>query len=294
MEGRWDEAALFAALVTGSFIKFAFSYFTWRKRQKSLQYVGEISELYIYPVKSCAGVKVDQVECSKLGVTCGHVSDRHWMLIDKNNKLITQRKCPRLVLVKPSIRDNALCLDAPGMETLTLKPRGPGEIGQVIQTDLFGDAVKAVECCSKASAWFSAYLKKPGCRLVYAHPTVTRRQINKSPPLLTVPLLAKPEDSDLSAFPDWAPYSLLSEASIADVNSRLPDNCKKAGVLNFRPNMVVKDCGCYEEDNWCEIYIGQQTKFRNLKKTLKCILTTVDPDTGEMGENMEPLRTLRR
>ncbi|XP_013420403.1 laccase-2 [Lingula anatina] len=76
MEGRWDEAALFAALISGSLMKFAFSYFSWWKRQKSLQYVGEISELYIYPVKSCAGVKVDQVECSKLGVTCGHVSDR--------------------------------------------------------------------------------------------------------------------------------------------------------------------------------------------------------------------------
>lgn len=53
---------------------------TWRRarsrRRRRLQQVGTVSELWIYPVKSCKGVSVDTAECTALGLRSGHLRDR--------------------------------------------------------------------------------------------------------------------------------------------------------------------------------------------------------------------------
>lgn len=42
----------------------------WRKKERRLTYreVGRVSELFIYPVKSCKGIRVDEVKCFKEGM----------------------------------------------------------------------------------------------------------------------------------------------------------------------------------------------------------------------------------
>lgn len=42
----------------------------WRKKERGLTYreVGRVSELFIYPVKSCKGIRVDEVKCFKEGM----------------------------------------------------------------------------------------------------------------------------------------------------------------------------------------------------------------------------------
>lgn len=52
----------------------------WRRarpgRRRRLQQVGTVSELWIYPIKSCKGVSVDAAECTALGLRSGHLRDR--------------------------------------------------------------------------------------------------------------------------------------------------------------------------------------------------------------------------
>jgi hypothetical protein len=52
----------------------------------------------------------------------------------------------------------------------------------------------------------------------------------------------------------------------------------------------VKDTEPYAEDSWKKIIIGE-CEFHVVKPCSRCILTTVDPETGEFS-GKEPLRTL--
>ncbi|XP_013404529.1 mitochondrial amidoxime-reducing component 1 [Lingula anatina] len=286
-----DEAAcIFASLLLNSVFKFITLYWINKKRRSEPVCVGEISSLYVYPVKSCAGIKVEEMDCTRHGSRTGAVTDRHWMIVDKNGKFLSQRKLPRLALVQPSITGNKLSLDAPGMNTLKLDILQPVNRDKIVKCSIWDVEVSAMSCGAEADKWFSAFLQRPDTRLVCAHPDITdcMRQLNKN--LGTDPVLSYPKDQDVVAFADWAPFMLLSENSIADVNTRLS---KKVEVRNFRPNFLVKDCGAYAEDSWHELYIGKETKFRNVRLGTRCTLTTVDPDKGEKDKDMEPLKTLR-
>ncbi|XP_015687415.1 mitochondrial amidoxime reducing component 2-like [Protobothrops mucrosquamatus] len=81
---------------------------------------------------------------------------------------------------------------------------------------------------------------------------------------------------------------LISEASLEELNSRLE---KKVQIHNFRPSILVTGCGPHEEDTWNDIIIGS-VQMRGAVACPRCILTTVDPDTGII-DRKEPLNTLK-
>ena len=58
---------------------------------------GQIAELWIYPVKSCAGIAVQQARLSRHGLEW----DRHWMVVDAEGLFVSQREYPRMALVQP-------------------------------------------------------------------------------------------------------------------------------------------------------------------------------------------------
>ena len=60
----------------------------------------------------------------------------------------------------------------------------------------------------------------------------------------------------------------------------------------FRPNLVVRTERAFEEDEWQRLRVGD-CEFDVIKRCARCILTTVDPQTGEKGADGEPLKTLR-
>jgi uncharacterized protein YcbX len=64
-------------------------------------------------------------------------------------------------------------------------------------------------------------------------------------------------------------------------------------MLRFRPNLVVNGSAAYAEDGWSRIRIGE-VEFRVVKGCSRCIMTTLDPLTGERSEDREPLTSLRR
>ncbi|MDB5928911.1 MAG: domain protein beta barrel domain protein [Polaromonas sp.] len=73
-----------------------------------------ISRLYVYPVKSCAGVAVSQALLTETGLEF----DRAWMVVDGTGNFLTQRELPRLALVKPQLKHFEMVLRAPGMLAL--------------------------------------------------------------------------------------------------------------------------------------------------------------------------------
>lgn len=75
---------------------------------------GTVQGLWLYPVKSCAAVTVAHWPLGK----CGLMWDREWALVDEHGKVLTQKKLPRLALIKPQIDldRGVMQLSAPGVE----------------------------------------------------------------------------------------------------------------------------------------------------------------------------------
>ena len=64
----------------------------------------QISELYIYPIKSLAGISVTEA----LITETGFLHDRRWMLVDGNNRFLSQRELAQMALFRVSVQTNGL------------------------------------------------------------------------------------------------------------------------------------------------------------------------------------------
>ena len=227
-----------------------------------------ISGLFIYPVKSLAGIPLEESAVDDFGLAF----DRRWMLVDSDGRFLSQRRLPRMALIRQSITGDALILQAEEVADLSLPLYPPP--GDPLRVQVWDDLCEAWYCGNEAERWFSEYL---GCsaRLVYL-PESHFRGVDQN--------YAKAEDR--TAFSDGFPLLLISEASLADLNARL---ASPLSMSRFRPNLVVTGCGPFAEDGWSRLKAGE-LGLRVVKPCSRCIITTIDPATAERGE--EPLKTL--
>lgn len=70
-----------------------------------------IDQLWIYPVKSCAGTRLQRVRLLPHGLD----GDRAWMVVDADGQFLTQRDVPAMALVQPQLHGTDLVLTAPGL-----------------------------------------------------------------------------------------------------------------------------------------------------------------------------------
>ncbi|XP_058525179.1 mitochondrial amidoxime reducing component 2 [Ochotona princeps] len=255
----------------------------WRharpKRRRRLQQVGTVAQLWIYPIKSCKGVAVNAAECTLMGLRSGHLRDRFWLVIKEDGHTVTARQEPRLVLVSITYEKNCLIFNAPGMEQLVL-PSKPPSMNSIHDCRIFGMDIQGRDCGDEVAQWFTSFLKTEPYRLVQFDMKMKARASKN--------LFPVPVPKYQVAYPDSSPLMILSEASLADLNTRLE---KKIKMEQFRPNIVVKGCEAFEEDTWDELLIGG-VEMRKVLACPRCIMTTVDPDTGVI-DRKEPLETLK-
>jgi len=228
-----------------------------------------VSALNVYPIKSCAGTALDVAQIGPRGI----VHDRSFMLVDREGMLITQREQARMALIRPVISaDGELTVQAPDMPALTISSNQHGPRYPVTVWKHTGDGIDQGD---EIAQWFSSFLGID-CRLVL-YPNDGVRRAN--------PKYASREQ-DLVAFADGYPCLLISEASLADLNTRLE---QPLPMNRFRPNIVVSGTEPYAEDTWRTIRIGEVT-FDIVKPSDRCVVTTTDQVTTQRGK--EPLKTL--
>jgi uncharacterized protein YcbX len=225
-----------------------------------------LSSLTFYPIKSCRGISVASAELDDRGIR----HDRRWMLVDATGRFLTQREWPRLALVKVSLLPDALALDAPRMSPLRVPLHSDSRTPQ--QVLVWNDVVTAYDSGNEAAAWFSEFLGAP-TRLVFMPDNATR-------------VAQRNGLTSRIGFVDAYPMLLMSESSVADLNSRLSE---PVPMNRFRPNLVITGALPYAEDGWDETIIDG-INFRCVKPCARCVTTTVKQETGEKGT--EPLRTL--
>lgn len=228
----------------------------------------EVSALFLYPIKSCAGTSVPSATLDRRGF----VGDRRFMVVDDGGRFVSQRTLPRIALVDPRIADGTITLAARGAPTITVPVVEEGPRRTVT---VWRDACGAIDQGNEASRWLTAHLGIP-CRLVRLADEVTRR---------VDPTYARRLDDEVS-FADAYPLLLIGEASLGDLNGRL---AIPLPMNRFRPNVVVRGSAPYGEDSWRDIQVGE-VRATVVKPCARCVTTIVDQATGERGK--EPLRTL--
>jgi len=223
----------------------------------------KLAEIWCYPVKSCAGVAASSAGIGARGI---HF-DRRWMLVDEGGCFLSQRQLPRLAQVRPAFGKDTLVLQVPDRPPLEI-PLAEGQAAAV-EVQIWRDRCTAAAVGREADRWFSEFLARE-VRLVYL-PDVSRRAV--------APDYARP--SDEVGFADGYPFMLLGRASLHDLGARMGS---VLSVRRFRPNLVVEGAAAYAEDDWRRIRIGGVT-FRVVKPCSRCVITTLDPETGERDLN---------
>ncbi|KAJ6666929.1 hypothetical protein lerEdw1_018931 [Lerista edwardsae] len=249
-----------------------------RARQRLVQ-VGTVTGLCVYPVKSCQGVPVKRAEVTELGLRNGDMRDRFWLVIKEDGHMVTARQEPRMVLVSVGCENGHLILNAPEMKELTLPVQVPQK-NAVKNCRVFGLDIQGRDCGDDVAHWLTSFLNSEPYRLVHFESQMTPRKCQQ----IEAPFRA----TDKVPYSDCGPLLVISEASLEDLNTRLE---KKVSMRNFRPSITVSGCGAYEEDSWDKIIIGD-VELKGAMACGRCILTTVDPDTGII-DRKEPLETLK-
>ena len=236
-----------------------------------------ISELRIYPIKSLGGISVTEVVVEEKGFR----HDRRFMLVDPNGKFMTQRTNHHMALIDVAIQNDSLRIwhrHRPE-DVLKLPLSVPTESSvqnrETMLVTIWDDKdVPALIVSDEADRWFTSTLSTP-CRLVFM-PETTHRPVD--------PAYAREQDA--VSFADGYPYLVIGQASLDNLNQRLAE---PMAMLRFRPNIVVVDSSPNDEDAWNHFRVGG-LDFYGVKPCARCVLTTVDPETGKQGK--EPLRTL--
>lgn len=243
-----------------------------------------LTELNLYPIKSCAGLSVDAATISASGLVSGLTVDRQWMLIDAGNVFLTQRTCPQMACIRPALSGEFLQVAAPGLAPIKLPLALPDpEHDRTIAVQIWDDQIQAYDCGNEFAAWFSVALGKP-CRLVRFHPYAHRR----ADPAWTAGIEAP------ALFSDGFPILIISEASLADLNEKLQRHGRSALPMNrFRPNIVIGGIDAFDEDYAATITIGDLV-LQPVKPCPRCPVPSVDQETGHIGPDpLDILRTYR-
>jgi uncharacterized protein len=242
-----------------------------------------VSELWIYPIKSCQGIPLKTAEVTPKGF----LWDREMMIISHKGKFLTQRQFPQLAKVQIKLSDNSLTLSVSddSLQSLTFTPSLQGE---EVEVEIWSDRTTAIDQGDLVAQWFHRVLELDSskqCRLVRQSDQYERK----------VNSIFAVTKQDIVSFADGYPCLLTTTASLAELNRRIMDTYQDSTLTvsmdRFRSNIVAETENPFEEDNWKTIKIGK-LQFAVVKPCSRCIIPTINQQTGDRNELREPLRTL--
>ncbi|SIR14871.1 MOSC domain-containing protein [Pseudacidovorax sp. RU35E] len=244
-----------------------------------------IARLIVYPVKSCAGVEVEEALLTETGLEF----DRAWMLVDEAGRFVSQRELPRMALIRPQMKHYEMILRAPGMLALHI---AYDRVEEPVRATIWKDEVAAYDMGDVAAQWFSDFLSEPGrtqrLRMVRFDPEHKRLSSLK----WTGAIEAQTQFSD--------GYALLvvSQAAVDDFNARLAAGGHAAvDAIRFRPNLVLDGLAAHDEDRVAMLHIPTaegEAQLQPVKPCVRCSIPDVDPATAQsqpvVGETLRSYR----
>jgi uncharacterized protein YcbX len=234
-----------------------------------------VSQINIYPIKSTYGISLESSEVQKIGL----VQDRRRAVVSvEKNRIITGRENQKLFSIHTQILKNELVLTSKSSSlSLPLKPANQNMVRVKLWAEENHPGMRYLK---EVDDWFSEQLGED-CFLIFMDENCQR----EFPKGMASGYEGLP--GDLVSYADDYPILVASEASLADLNSRLET---PVTMKHFRPNIVLHGCGAFEEDTWSKFRIGE-CEFELAQQCPRCVMTTIDPETG-IKHKHEPLKTL--
>ncbi|XP_052428201.1 molybdenum cofactor sulfurase isoform X2 [Carassius gibelio] len=263
---------------------------TVSKQEKNNGSCHTLTNLFIYPVKSCASVEVTEWPLGPQGL----LYDRLWMVVNENGVCLSQKREPKLCLIHPIIclASNTLQLQVSGMEPVTvpLETSLMNSDLRTSQSKVCGDRVQTVDCGEEVSAWLSEVLGKP-CRLLRQRPEFLRdmkfgpEKENFGPTALSLV--------------NEAQFLLINKASVSLLQEHIANrqDSENEGtwhdmeklIQRFRANLVISGQEAFAEDDWSHLTVGD-TQFQVIGRCGRCQMIGVDQKSATRTQ--EPLRSL--
>jgi len=228
-----------------------------------------VKEIYIYPIKSLAGISLKSAKAEEMGFE----NDRRWMLINAENVHVTQREYPIMSQFYPEISEDKIKITFEG-ETHEFSINE--HLENAIESQVWDDRSEVFEVNKNSSKWFSEKLGFE-CKLVKILNIGDRQhERSNSKEIYNVSLA------------DAYPYLLIGTESLDLLNEKLAE---KITIKRFRPNIVVSTQTAHEEDDFKTFKIGE-IEFKNIKPCGRCIMVNNDPQKAIVKK--EPLKTLAK
>ena len=247
----------------------------------------EIAQLFVYPIKSCAGIALREAVLTETGLDL----DRAWMLVDAQGEFVSQRELPRMALIQPQLKTYEMVLRAPGMLALHVQIDA---VEKPTQVRVWDDTCAAYDMGDVAAQWFSDFLGSSHgpLRLVRFDPEHQRPSSTRWTQGVTA----------TTQFADGFAVLVASEASLADLNARLVAAGHSAvGMERFRPNIVLRGVEAFDEDRLDILHISisgespaSEAQLKLVKPCARCPIPNIDPASAvpspEVGDMLQSYR----
>ncbi len=253
-----------------------------------------ISRLFVYPVKSCAGVELSEALLTETGLDL----DRAWMVVDSEGEFLSQREAPRMALIQPAFKRGGteLQLRAPGMLALHLRVDA---VEAPTRVRVWDDEVPAYDMGDIAAQWFTDFLglneqglpraDAPKYRLVRFDPEHRRLSDRKW----------TGDAEALNQFSDGYPVLVLGQAALDGLNTRLQaQGHAPVDIRRFRPNIVLEGLEAHDEDRVGPLQIATaegEAVLLPVKPCPRCPIPNIDPETAQSSPEVnDTLQTYRQ
>lgn len=237
-----------------------------------------IKSLWIYPIKSCRGISLQEMQITKTGPAF----DRQFMFVDKDNKFLTLRTESKLSQIQPSIANQTMTLRFSGMSLDIPLDRKSNRVEAVtVWKDTFQAGIESDQV-NKIFSDFFGYATK-----------LVRYQQESFRDIQTAATDVVKE----TMFSDGRPILLTNENSLKDLNLKLSsaNSTNPSEIERFRSNIIISGLEAYKEDQIKSAVINGLT-LTNPKLCGRCPIITQDISTGKTvsKETLTTLANYRR
>ncbi|WNG37679.1 MOSC domain-containing protein [Archangium violaceum] len=225
----------------------------------------QLVSLWIYPIKSCAGI---QVSSAQVTPQSGLTGDREWVIINRENQQVWMGEIHRMALVQPRLEGETMVLQAPGVSVLKVPyhlPESPCQVKIWNDQDKVNETFSGQDAGDEASEWLTAVLGQPLRLVRLGHKGLTRKAL--------------------------MPLHVLSLASLRRLNQRLAERGHASVEYErFRPNLVVEhaELAPFAEEGFSSLQWSEGApEIQFSGHCIRCIMPNVSPKDATAGH--EPL-----
>lgn len=253
----------------------------------------KLSQICVFPVKSCAAFRIDTSwPINRRGLKY----DREWMIVRSNGVAMTQKSDTKLCLIQPHIDEsrNILQLHFPYANPISIPLQvdlGDNRtVSSFCQSKVCGDRIDGIDCGDTVAEWLSDVLCTPGLRLIRQNENDTRSAKT-----------ANENEKQAISLSNQAQFLLINTASVDWLTKKVNDwsefdDCNEKILQNmidrFRGNLVVESTVPLEEMNWSAIHFGDGVHLQTIGPCTRCQMICIDQSTGD--KTTEPLQTICR